>query len=106
MANRKTAEERLQELNKKLEQLNNQKKQLLAKQKQEERKARTRRLIQIGALSEKYFDCANIEPEDFEKLLKEIIVIGGVQELLLVRKINSVEETEIDSVEEMEATME
>lgn len=46
---RKTDEEKLQELNKKMEQLQNQKKALLARQKNEERKARTKRLIEIGA---------------------------------------------------------
>ena len=96
MASKKTAEEKIQELNKKLEQLQNQRKQLLAKQKQEERKARTRRLIQLGALSEKYFDCTNIEPEDFEKLLKQIVATDSVQELLLLRKMERVESPEVN----------
>ena len=93
MANKKTAEEKLQELNRKLEQLNNQKKQLLAKQKHEERKARTRRLIQLGALAEKYFNCTNIEPEEFEKLLKQIAITEDVQLLLLSRKTDEVTES-------------
>lgn len=46
---RKTDEEKLQELNKKMEQLQNQKKALLARQKIEGRKARTKRLIEVGA---------------------------------------------------------
>lgn len=44
-----------------------------AKEKAKERKVRTRRLVQIGALSEKYFHCAGIEPEAFEQLLKQIV---------------------------------
>lgn len=40
------------------------------KQSKEERKNRTRRLIQIGALTEKYFDCYNISVDDAEELLK------------------------------------
>ena len=46
---RKTSEEKLQDLEKRLEQLNNQKKKLLAQQKDKERKARTHRLVEIGA---------------------------------------------------------
>lgn len=87
MSNRKTDEEKLQELEKKMEQLKNRKKTLLAKQKQEERKARTHRLIQLGALSEKYFDCANIEPEEFEKLLKQIVATEDVTMILLSNKV-------------------
>ena len=49
MADRKTAEERIQALEKKLEQLQNQKKMLVKKQHEAERKARTKRLIEIGA---------------------------------------------------------
>lgn len=91
---RKTEEEKLQELEKKLEQLQNQKKELLAKHKEKERKARTRRLIQLGALAEKYLDCTNIEPENFEKLLKQIVATEDVNMLLLSRKINEVDELE------------
>lgn len=35
-----------------------------------DRKQRTRRLIQKGALLEKYFECANLSPEETEELLK------------------------------------
>lgn len=35
-----------------------------------ERKQRTRRLIQKGALLEKYFDCDNLSVDDTEDLLK------------------------------------
>ena len=73
MASRKTNEEKLQEVEKKLQQLQNQKKTLLQKQKQEERKARTRRLIQIGALAEKYLHCEGIEPAAFEKMLQKMV---------------------------------
>lgn len=49
MANRKTNEEKLQELEQKMLQLQNQKKALKAKVSEQERKARTKRLIEIGA---------------------------------------------------------
>lgn len=35
----------------------------------EERKARTRRVIQKGALLEKYFECENLSVEETEELL-------------------------------------
>ncbi|MDN8779639.1 hypothetical protein Q0M83_13025 [Staphylococcus aureus] len=35
-----------------------------------DRKKRTRRLIQKGALLEKYFECDNLSPEETEELLK------------------------------------
>lgn len=94
MATRKTDEEKLQELEKKMEQLKNQKKTLLAKQNQEKRKARTRRLIQLGALAEKYFNCTDIEPEEFEKLLKRIVATEDVNLLLLSNKVEEVEKLE------------
>ena len=49
MAERKTNEQRLAELEKKMKQLKAQKKELQARQRGAEHKARTRRLIEIGA---------------------------------------------------------
>lgn len=82
MAERKTDAEKLQELEKKMAQLQAQKKAIEARTKDKERKARTRRLIEIGALSEKYFNCANIEPSEFENLLKRLVYIEQVKSLL------------------------
>ncbi|MED0650886.1 hypothetical protein P9246_16755 [Aeribacillus pallidus] len=52
---RKTDEERLKELEEKMEEIKAKKQQIAARIKEKERKARTRRLIQIGAIFEKYF---------------------------------------------------
>lgn len=52
MAERKTNEQKLAELDKKLAQLQQQKKALLQREKQAERKARTKRLIEVGAVVE------------------------------------------------------
>lgn len=82
MAERKTNEQKLAELEKKLEQLKAQKKAIQAKQNKIERAQRTRRLIQNGALAEKYLNCENIAPEDFEKLLVEVIKIYEVKTLI------------------------
>ncbi len=46
-------------------------KQESIREKDRERKARTRRLIQLGALCEKFFSCEGIMPQDFEKFLSE-----------------------------------
>lgn len=53
---RKTDEERLQELEEKMEQIKAKKQQVASRLAQKERKERTRRLIQVGAIFEKYFD--------------------------------------------------
>jgi predicted aconitase len=58
---RKTEEERLKEIQEKMEQLRVKEQQLKAKVSQKERKERTRRLIQIGAVFEKWFELASIE---------------------------------------------
>lgn len=53
---RKTDVERLQELEKKMEHIKVRKQQVESRMKEKERKDRTRRLIQVGAIFEKYFD--------------------------------------------------
>ncbi len=81
MAERKTPDEKIQDIEKKLEQLKAQKREIEARLKKEERAARTRRLIQNGALAEKYFDCEGISPEAFEKLLQQIIAVPGFENI-------------------------
>lgn len=56
MTTRKTDEDRLQELEEKIEQIKAKKQQVENRIKQKERKDRTRRLIQVGAIFEKYFE--------------------------------------------------
>lgn len=83
---RKTTDEKLQDLSKKLEQLTAQKKALELRANKEYRAKRTRRLIQNGALSEKYFNRPDIDPEDFEKLLLHLVNIDQVKEVLRENK--------------------
>jgi hypothetical protein len=45
---------------------------ILAKDRKRQRKERTRRLIQNGALAEKYLGCVDMNPIEFERVLKEI----------------------------------
>lgn len=82
MAERKTAEQKKAELEKKIEQLQAQKKMVQAQINKEKRALRTRRLIQNGALAEKYLACENIAPEEFEKVLAEIVKIEQVKKLI------------------------
>ena len=58
MMARKTDVERLRELEEKMEQMKARKQQVESRLKEKERKERTRRLIQVGAIFEKYFDIA------------------------------------------------
>lgn len=61
--------ERIESIEKKIEQLKAQKQAIVQREKEKERKARTRRLIQIGALFEKYIGIDTVEGT--EEWLKE-----------------------------------
>jgi len=66
-------EKRLQHIRGKIAQFKAQEKSFTARIKEKERKARTRRLIQNGALAEKYLECENFSPMQFEERLKEVL---------------------------------
>ena len=85
MATRKTPEEKLLELEKKQEQIKAQKKAIQSKISKAERAQRTRRLIENGALAEKYFNCEKIEPADFEKLLQQLVQIEQEKSIVSVK---------------------
>ncbi len=67
MASKKMSNE---EIDKQIEQLKNLKKQNAEREKAQERKDRTHRLIQIGAEFEKYFKTSTIEQA--EELIKKL----------------------------------
>ena len=69
MAARKTTGEMIAEIEKKQEQMNARKKQLLKREAAENRKARTKRLIMIGAEVEKILG-RPIEEKDLPKLIR------------------------------------
>ena len=77
--------ERLDKLNKKIAQLKAREQKIINRDKQRQRKERTRRLIQNGALAEKYLNCENIEPDEFEKILKTIVSAAEVKTVLTNR---------------------
>ncbi len=67
---------RLAKIEQRIAQLEAQKKAILAREKEKERKVRTRRLIQIGALSLKYLKLPDeIEPADYEKVMQRVLVV-------------------------------
>jgi len=74
--------ERVVKINTKIAQLKAQKLALLNRQKEKERKERTRRLIQNGAIAEQYLQCKNIPPTDFEMLLSKIVELGEVKQII------------------------
>jgi len=63
----------LEHIREKMTKMKAQEQSIIAKDKVRQRKERTRRLIQIGALAEKYFDCVGIEPGEFEKMVKGMV---------------------------------
>jgi hypothetical protein len=80
MATTKTTQERIKELDMKLEQIKAQKKQLANRAKAEERKARTKRLISIGAEVEHFAGCEIQDLDAFkEYLAKYAYAIANTQ---------------------------
>jgi len=69
---------RLERISEKLEYMKAQRQDILAREKKRQRKERTRRLIQIGALSETYFGVKDIHPIEFERFLKALFAVEGV----------------------------
>lgn len=82
MAERKSEQERIKQIDQQLAELKAKRRALAVMAKKKERTARTRRLIQIGALSEKYLDCYNISVENYEILISRIVNLPAVKELL------------------------
>lgn len=65
--------EKLLKLKEEEQQLKNRIQEIVNKENEKIRKKRTRRLIQMGALSEKYLKCEGIEPKEFEKILQQLV---------------------------------
>ena len=82
MAERKSEQERIKQIDQQLAELKAKRRALAVMAAKKERAARTRRLIQIGALSEKYLDCYNTSVENYEILISRIVNLPAVKELL------------------------
>lgn len=72
-----TNDERLKSIDEKIAQLKAQKQAITNREKEKQRKARTRRLIQLGALAEKYLNCEGVTPEKFEAILKDFLKMNA-----------------------------
>ena len=67
-------QQRLTKTREKIAQMKAQEQAILAKDKKQQRAARTRRLIQNGALAEKYLGCQGITPGEFERVLQNLAI--------------------------------
>lgn len=93
---RKTKTERIQDLDVKISQLQNQRTKLIAQNKEEERKKRTRRLIQNGALIEKFLNQQDVEPAQLEKILEAIFSLEGVKAIVNSTSKSSIQIEDVD----------
>ena len=73
---RLSPEEKLKQLQQQEEAIRAEKRKLLARQNARKRKARTRLLIQYGAIAAKYLDVPDgTEPKEFEKVIQQIVSV-------------------------------
>jgi len=83
MSNRKTTADKIEDAKAKITQYENHMKQLVQKQKQEERKARTKRLIERGAIFESLIpDAGTLTNEQFKIFLAKAIQTDFASEIL------------------------
>jgi len=79
----KTTEERIQSVQEQIQQLENQKKKLLQEHKEQERKARTKRLIERGAILESLIPNAeNLTNEEVKAFLEKTIQSDAARKIL------------------------
>ncbi|MDR2572320.1 MAG: DUF3847 domain-containing protein [Oscillospiraceae bacterium] len=79
-------EKRLQMIREKMAKIKAQEKAILTKDKQRQRKERTRRLIQNGALAEKYLKCEGMNSGEFEKVLRGVTNLPTLKEIISKNK--------------------
>ena len=75
-------QKRLENIRSKISQYKAQEQAIINRAKSRQQKQRTRRLIKFGTLAEKYLQCENISPQEFEELLKQITALNEVQIVL------------------------
>lgn len=74
-----TYEEKLRKLDEQEQQLKAKRRRLIAQHSQEERKARTRRLIQLGGMAEKYLGVLDSE-EDQARFAQDLMIIQAIRQ--------------------------
>jgi hypothetical protein len=83
MSATKTTGERIETLQEKIGQLENQKKQLVQKQKEDERRARTKRLIERGAILESLISGADkFNNEQIKAFLEKTVTTDNARKIL------------------------
>ena len=75
-------QQRLQKIREKMSQMKAQEQAIINRDKQRERKKRTRRLIQNGALAEKYLNCEGMSAGEFEEVLKKVVEVAEMENIL------------------------
>ena len=75
-------QQRLEKIRGKIAEMKAQEQAIVARDKKRQRKERTRRLIQNGALAEKYLNCEGVPPQEFEKILQKIASADALKNLL------------------------
>jgi hypothetical protein len=78
--------ESIKKLNDRIAQIKAQKAEAISRLKKKERADRTRRLIQNGALAEKYLVCDDIEPEAFQTFLEALVNQPGFGDQIFAAK--------------------
>ena len=69
----KNEQQRLQGIRQKVSQLKARERAIVNRDKERQRKERTRRLIQNGALAEKYLGCEGMQQQEFERVLQRVV---------------------------------
>lgn len=75
--------ERLKKIDERMSRLKAQKQAILNREKEKERKERTRRLIQNGALAEQYLQCNNLDTSSFEAFLSLLVKTPEFENIVL-----------------------
>lgn len=101
MVKRKTTQERLKEIEEQKLKLLERERELKKKLTNEKRNARTRRLIQLGALTEKFFNIEEITPDEYEKFLRVVCSFENVKTAINNHKsrVGNLESTDSENSE-------
>lgn len=91
---RKTEKERVRKLEEKMEQLKARKQQIESRVKERERKERTRRLIQVGAIFEKYFDITDVDQAEKIAFALQKYIKNNKEKILAIDLEKTIEKAE------------
>jgi hypothetical protein len=75
-------EKRLQKTREKIAEMKARERAIISVDRKRQRKAKTRRLIQIGALTEKLLHCEALELSEVQKILRQIFDLPDISEFV------------------------